>query len=93
MSFESSAYVETDTPARYISRLCKHFAHKVPVTFDEREGRIEFDKGLGILRAENNGLRLSVHADNQDDLPYLQDVVGRHFERFAWQAELTLDWQ
>jgi hypothetical protein len=93
MPFESSAYVETGTPARYISRLCKHFAHKVPVAFDEQQGRIEFEKGLGLLQADDKGLRLTVQTDNQDDLPYLQDVLGRHFERVAWQAELTLNWQ
>ncbi|WP_242444957.1 DUF2218 domain-containing protein [Ectopseudomonas oleovorans] len=23
----------------------------------------------------------------------LEGIVGSHFERFAWQEELTLDWQ
>lgn len=36
MQLNASAYVATDTPARYVSRLCKHFAHKIPVSFDEQ---------------------------------------------------------
>lgn len=92
-TFSSSAFVATDTPARYISRLCKHFAHKIPVSFDEQQGRIEFTSGLATLKAESQGVRLQVESATSDDLQRLQGVVGSHFERFAWQEELTLDWQ
>ena len=89
----SSAFVATDTPARYISRLCKHFAHKIPVSFDEQQGRIEFNSGLATLKVESEGLRLQVESANSDELQRLQDVVASHFERVAWQEALTLDWQ
>lgn len=92
-TFSSSTFVATDTPARYISRLCKHFAHKIPTSFDEQQGRIEFTSGLATLKAENQGLRLQVESASSDDLQRLQGVVGSHFERFAWQEELSLDWQ
>ena len=92
MPLIASAYVTTDTPARYISRLCKHFAHKIPVSFDEQHGRIEFDSGLALLQAEADGLRLSVQSTSSEGLESLKQVVSRHFERFAWQAELSLDW-
>ena len=49
MTLTTTAFVRTDTPARYISRLCKHFAHRIPVSFDEHQGRIEFDFGIGLL--------------------------------------------
>lgn len=92
-SFSSSAFVATDTPARYISRLCKHFAHKIAVSFDEQQGRIEFSAGVATLQAEDQGLRLQVESASSEDLQRLQDVVASHFERFAWQEALTLDWQ
>lgn len=87
MPLIASAYVTTDTPARYISRLCKHYAHKIPVSFDEQHGRIEFDSGLALLQAEADGLRLSVQSTSSEGLESLKQVVSRHFERFAWQAE------
>src|SRR3990167_867560 len=93
MQLNASAYVATDTPARYISRLCKHFAHKLPVSFDEQQGRIEFDSGLALLQAEAEGLRLSVQSASSEGLESLKKVVTSHFERVAWQAELSLDWQ
>lgn len=93
MSLNTSAFVATDTPARYISRLCKHFAHKIPVSFDEQHGRIEFAFGLGLLHADAQGLTLRVESNNQADLEKLRNVVASHFERVAWQEALQLDWR
>ena len=72
MQLNASAYVATDTPARYISRLCKHFAHKIPVSFDEQQGRIEFGSGLALLQAEADGLRLSVQSASSEGLESLK---------------------
>ena len=88
----SRALVATDKPARYISRLCKHFAHKIPVRFDEQQGQITFEIGEASLHADSNGLTLQVDTKNPADLAKLQHLVASHFERFAWQDALTLDW-
>lgn len=90
---QSRAFVATATPGRYIGRLCKHFAHKIPVSFDEHQGRIEFAFGLALLQAQETGLTLSVQAATDDDRQKLEQVVASHFERFAWQEALSLDWQ
>ncbi|MGE8500164.1 MAG: DUF2218 domain-containing protein [Pseudomonas sp.] len=89
----TTAFVATDAPGRYIARLCKHFAHKIPVEFDEQQGRIEFEIGLALLNAEAGGLRLTAHSPDAERLEKLQHVIASHFERFAWKESLTLDWQ
>ena len=89
----ASAYVATDTPARYISRLCRHFAHKLTVSFDEHRGSIRFDAGHARLHTGSGGLTLTVEAASQADLHRLQHVVASHFERFAWQDALQLEWK
>ena len=89
----ASSYVATPTPARYISRLCTQFAHKLPVSFDEHHGRIEFAFGLSHLHADRTGLHITALSNNQQDLEKLKHLIAAHFERFAWQAELSLDWQ
>lgn len=93
MSLTATTHVATATPGRYIGRLCKHFAHKIPVSHDERQGRIEFPFGLALLAADDDGLRLRVEAANPELLGKLREVVASHFERFAWQEALELDWQ
>ena len=92
MTLTATTHVPTATPGRYIGRLCKHFAHKIPVSLDELQGRIEFDFGLALLQAENDGLRLTVQSPDQEQLDKLKQVVASHFERFAWQEALSLDW-
>ncbi|WP_263140643.1 DUF2218 domain-containing protein [Pseudomonas sp. RIT-PI-AD] len=93
MTYSAIALVVTDRPARYIGRLCKHFAHKIPVTHDDQQGRIEFAFGVGSLRAQANGLSLRADSSNLEDLERLKQVLASHFERFAWQEALALDWR
>ncbi|MEX6501593.1 DUF2218 domain-containing protein [Pseudomonas zhanjiangensis] len=93
MTMNATAHVATAMPARYIGRLCRHFAHKLPVSFDELQGRIQFPFGLALLAADPEGLRLRVEAVDAEQLAKLQQVVASHFERFAWQHALSLDWQ
>lgn len=89
----ASSYVVTATPAGYISSLCAQFAHKLPVSFDEQQGRIEFTFGLSHLHADSTGLHITVLSHNPQDLDKLKQLIAALFERFAWQAELSLDWQ
>ncbi|WP_339523144.1 DUF2218 domain-containing protein [Pseudomonas sp. EA_35y_Pfl2_R111] len=89
----ASSYVPTPTPARYISRLCAQFAHKLQVSCDEHHGRIEFDFGLAHLHADSTGLHIMALSSNPQDLEKLKHLIAAHFERFAWQAEISLDWQ
>lgn len=89
----SSTFVATDTPARYIARLCKHFAHKLPVSFDAEQGCIQFASGRALLQAEVDGLTLRVQAADAGEREKLEQVVARHFERFAWREQLSLDWR
>lgn len=93
MTLTASVHVATATPARYIKRLCKHFAHRVPVSHDEQQGRIEFDLGLGLLRAEGDGLTLAVESTTPEGLERLKEILGSHFVRVAWQEELQLEWR
>lgn len=79
---------QTEHAARYMAQLCKHFAHKLPVTLNERDGQIRFSIGGCHLWAEPAGLRMRVSADAAGDLAQLQRVVGSHLQRFAFR-EMT----
>jgi hypothetical protein len=91
----SRCVAEAATPnaSRYLQQLCKHFAHKRPVTFDERSGRIMFDMGECRLIADDGVLNLSLSSSDDAQMAQLQDVVARHLVRFAFREELKIDWQ
>lgn len=89
----SEARIETETPGRYIRQLCSHFAHRVPATYSEESGRIEFEMGVCTLAVDGNQLVLTAQADEADGLREVEEVVGKHVERFAWRESPQVSWQ
>ena len=89
----SVARVATKLPARYMTQLCKHFEHKLPVTYDATTGTITFSLGICALQAEDGVLVLSLTAGDPAALAQLQDVVARHLVRFAFREEMHIIWQ
>lgn len=85
--------VNTKSPSKYIKRLCKHFAHKVAVVYDDDKGEILFDMGKGAIIKTVDGLEMSAEANTAADLATVIDIMERHFVRVAWQEELTLNWE
>lgn len=90
----SEARVATTVPRRYLTQLCKHFQHKIPVELGEAEGRIEFAMGVCTLDAASvpDTLIMQATAPDEDALTKLEGVVGRHLERFAFRDALTVAW-
>ena len=92
----STARVSLSAPRRYLGQLCKHFGHKITATYDDeyRTGRIAFPAGPCDLEADEaeGVLTMRVSAANDDDLARLENVVGRHLERFAFREPLTVTW-
>ena len=87
------AFVKTDTPSKYINRLCKHFAHKAAVNYNDDGGEIIFEIGKGCILKHDDGLLLTAEAEQQENLEGVIDIMDRHFVRIAWQEEVTLDWK
>ena len=89
----SSARVGTDRPARYGKQLVAHLGRRSGGEWDDSasagwirhaDGRTEVSCGDGVLL-------LSIEASSQD-LPRLEDVVGRHLVRFGARDELVVTW-
>jgi hypothetical protein len=93
LPLSSIARVPTDKAARYMGQLCKHFAHRIPASFDADSGRIEFSIGICELAAVKDALVLHVTAANEAELGEMEDVVARHLVRFAFRDELVVNWQ
>ena len=89
----SVAEVATPQAARYLAQLCKHFQHKLPVTWDEKAGHIAFSMGECRLSAKDNLLTLSLASPGDAELERLQDVVARHLLRFAFREALDVQWR
>ncbi|AOF93135.1 DUF2218 domain-containing protein [Sinorhizobium sp. RAC02] len=91
---ESAAYLKTEHGSKYLVQLCKHFAHKVDVTYSDNHGKCRFDRGVATLDADAAGLRVTVKADDEESLGWGQSVIESHLVRFAFREELgAFDWQ
>lgn len=88
----SQSTIATDHASKYLQQLCKHFGHKVPVTFSETGGKIELPFGACVLVATSSGLTMTATADAAD-LSKLERVMGDHLTRFAFRENLTPTWQ
>ncbi|WP_425407343.1 DUF2218 domain-containing protein [Hwanghaeella sp.] len=90
---ESRAVIRTEKASRYLQQLCKHFGHKIPVTFDSQAGHISFPGGDCRLQADEAALTMLVSAPDNEGLENLEGVAARHLERFAFREDMQIAWQ
>jgi uncharacterized protein len=91
----SSTVVETDAAARYAKQLLAHLGRKNPVEpLDGAAdgGRIRFAYGTGSVRPVGGHLVLEAAAADMDSLARVEDVLGRHLERFGARRDLAVSW-
>ena len=91
----STAEVPTDAAARYGKQLLAHLGRKnrvEPVDGRSDAGRLFFAYGTGTVRPEAGRLLLEATAPDAESLARVQDVLGRHLERFGARRELTVHW-
>jgi hypothetical protein len=88
------AEVATPTPDRYIRQLVSHLGHKATTELKSDEtGVIVVHDGQCTLTSAGELLVLEATADDADGLAHIQDVVGRHLERFGARAALRVEWK
>jgi hypothetical protein len=90
---EARASVPTESGSKYVEQLCKHWAHKLPVTFEGNTGVVTFDASVTTMIAQANAIEVSIRGEDREAIERLKDVVARHLDRFAFrEAPLPFDW-
>lgn len=85
--------VTTPTASRYLTQLCKHFAHKIPVEYATNSGRADFPGGSCHFDADDATLSLRLEADSEQALQHIKAVVEDHLVRFGWRESLNITWE
>ena len=88
----SNAQIQTQHARRLMTRLCKHWSHKFPVSLSEEQGRIELPLGICRLDSTSGALMVELKSD-AGHMPRLQQVVADHLQRMAGGEELVIDWR
>lgn len=85
-----SAYAElkTEKASNYVQRLCKHFAHKIPVEYTETAGRADFEQGQAQMTADDGLLSLTIVAPTTEGMERCKAIVEDHLVRFAFRENV-----
>ncbi|HTN66465.1 MAG TPA: DUF2218 domain-containing protein [Burkholderiaceae bacterium] len=93
MPVSSSARIKANNPARLILRLCKHWGHKFPVSFDERQGDVQLSIGRCLMQAQVGELEVRLESGDAEQLQKLEEVVADHLQRMAGAEALNIEWR
>jgi len=88
----SEALVSTPLARRYLGQLCKHFEHRLDVTYTATDGMIRFPAGICRVEALEDQLVLRAEAEDAERLAQVQDVTQRHLLRFAFRDAPAIEW-
>lgn len=90
---KSSALVPTEHASKYLQQLCKHWSHRLEVTFDTMQGTVTFPEAVATMSAREGGLEVTVESAAAEKVERLKGVVSSHLDRFAFrEAPLTFEW-
>ncbi|TFV88739.1 DUF2218 domain-containing protein [Blastococcus sp. CT_GayMR16] len=86
------ADVPTEAPARYAKQLVSHLGRRVEWTTDGAVSTATIAGGTGIVEVGDGVLTLRAEAPDSESMARVQDVLGRHLERFGQRNELVVTW-
>ncbi|MCA0870066.1 DUF2218 domain-containing protein [Seohaeicola saemankumensis] len=90
---ESHARFETPNGSKYMQQLCKHFAHKVEVEFDDTQARAALPPGPATMQADATGLSVTVTASDDAGMERARFIIDDHLKRFAFRESFAgLSW-
>lgn len=84
-----------DTPnaSKYLGQLCKHFAHKIEVSYTETEGTAHFVFGPAHFTADETALTVRFDLKDSAATDSAKGVIDSHLERFAFREDFkTMLW-
>lgn len=87
-----SANISTASAARIMKRLCKHWSHKLQVSYDDEQGRVLFDPAVLNMQVSPQSLQATLSHADDDTLIRLQQVVADHLQRMAQPEVLVIEW-
>ena len=86
------ADVSTEVPERYAKQLVAHLGRRLEWQTDGPVSTATIGTGTGIVEVGNGVLTLRAEAADPESLERVQDVLGRHLERFGQRNELVVTW-
>ena len=71
--------------SKYLQQMCKHFAHKVDVTYSETRGDAVMPFGAASFDATADLLTVSLKVETDAQLEQARHVIDIHLKKFAFR--------
>ena len=88
----SQAVIAIDRPERWAKQLADHFSHKCDVEHTAEGALIHLSVGDGVVSTTDWAVLLTAKGDSEEQVAQVQDVLARHFERFAQREGVQVGW-
>lgn len=88
----AATQIPTVEASKYILKLCRHFAHKVPAEFSEQNGEVRFLQGQCVMKADSQSLSIYIQSSVDDGLRAMQFIIDEHLQRFVRFEALSYQW-
>jgi uncharacterized protein len=82
----------TDRAPAMLYKLCKHFAKKIPVEFDDTHGHARFPQGDCVLHASDSQLAFECACDDAEQLAALRQIIDLHAALLTRKAPQAIHW-
>lgn len=82
----------TASASLYMTKLCKHFRHKIAVEFDAHSADAQFPFGRCLMRADAQVLHFDCQANDIEAAARIRFVLDDHLVRFARKENLAIAW-
>jgi hypothetical protein len=88
----SRAEVATTSPERYAKQLVAHLGRKISFATDGVISTATIGDATGQIIVGDGVLTLTAAGDDPAAVAVVEDVLGRHLERFGARNELAVHW-
>lgn len=89
----TTARYPTAHASKYLQQLCKHFAHKAEVRYDETIGHAALPPGPATLTADAEGLTIRIESEDAKSMIHARFIIDSHLVTFAHREGFSgLDW-
>jgi len=84
---------QTAQASKYLQQLCKHFAHKVAVEYDQTAGWADLPVGRASLTASDTLLTVEIDLHDLEQKDQGHMIIDSHLEKFAFREDVrTMTW-
>ena len=90
----SKIAINSEHSAHYLKTLCRHFAVKVPATWDEKQGEVNFLMGSCLLTLNEACSQFELMCSTEEvvKLSTVKRILEQHISMLSRREEIEIIW-